>query len=323
MLVGVVGYLIIGYPEHGLIDAVYMTMITLTTVGYEEAIELSGRPGGMLFTSALLVFGVGSFAYLFSHLTAFAFEGGVGILLRRRAVKRSIEELEDHYVVCGLGETGLHVVSELAASGRRYVAIDLDGARQDELQAQLGPGAAALMIVGDATEDDVLRRARIERARGLIACVRGDKDNLIVVVTARLLSRGLRIIARCGDTRVKPKLLAAGADHVVTPSLIGGHRLASAMLRPTAISFFESVVHANSRVRVEEVPVGPASSYAHATIGDLRQRAIPELLILALRRGEDQWVYNPRDDEPLHPGMSVVFMGTLETRAQLERLLAP
>ncbi len=323
LLVGIVGYLIIGAPKHGLVDAIYMTMITLTTVGYEEAIELSGKPGAKLFTSALLVVGVGSFAYLFSNLTVFAFEGGFGILWRRRTVRRSIENLRDHYIVCGLGETGLHAAMELEASGRPYIAIDSDAERVDELREYLGAGAVPLTVVGDATEDSVLREARIEHARGLIACVRNDKDGLIIVVTARLLHGDLRIIARCHDTRVKKKIIAAGADRVVSPSLIGGRRLVSSMVRPMAVSFFDSLVGSSSSVRVEDVPVSPASSYAHVTVGELRSQQIPDLLILALRSAKGEWRYNPGDGEALHPGASVIFMGTLETRRRLAAMLAP
>ncbi|MEZ4426413.1 MAG: potassium channel protein [Nannocystaceae bacterium] len=319
---GVIGFLVIGWPRHGLVDAIYMTMITLTTVGYGETIDVSSDPLAMGFVSVLLALGVGTFAFLFSNLTAFVADGGLGYLLGRRRMERMIEGLRDHYIVCGLGETGRHVVEDLIVTKRPFVGVDLDPAHVSELRATLGVQFPAL--IGDATEDDTLRAAGIDRARGLIACISNDKDNLIVVVSARIINASLRIVSRCIDSSVAPKIRAAGADSVVSPALIGGHRIVSEMVRPIAVSFLETLTRGeDSPVRVEEVPVSPASSYAHIRVGELRSLEGRELLILAVREHGGAWVHNPDDDVVLRPGMSLIFLGTPGTRERLEAKLAP
>ena len=253
--VGVVGYGILGSGAHRWLDAAYMTVITLTTVGYSEVIDMSGSPGGRIFTMLLLLWGVGAFLYFFSSLTAFLVEGHIQHLLWRRSMSRAIERLSGHVIVCGGGHTGQYILQELAATKRPFVLIESSQERVEELGKMLGGEFAA--VIGDATDDDTLRAAAIDRASGLVACVSNDKDNLIATVSARMLRPDLRIVSRCIDEKVEQKIRKAGANAVILPDQIGGLRMISEILRPTAVSFLDLMLRDRERnVRVEAARIG-------------------------------------------------------------------
>ncbi len=318
---GTVGFAFIGGAEHSLLDAIYMTTITLTTVGFGEVIRINERPGAEIFTVLLLLFGTGTFVYFFSNLTAFVVEGTLEKLFWRRRMTREIDQLRDHYVVCGAGHTGEHVVRELTETHRSFVLVDQDEGRVRELHGRFGNEFPAL--VGDATEDEVLTAAGLRHARGLVACVASDKDNILVTFTARNLNPRIRIVARCRDLRTEAKLTRAGADAVVSPDRIGGLRLASEMLRPTVVSFLDVMLRdTDHRWRVEEVTVGAGSELDGRTVASLRDRHIGDLVVLALHSPDGRWLYNPGSDSVLEARTGIVFMGSPDARATLERATA-
>jgi voltage-gated potassium channel len=320
-VIGTWGYLHFGGPGTTFVDALYMTTITLTTVGYGEIVDLSQSEEGRVFTILLLLVGVGSFLYFFSNVTAFVVEGNLDRLFWRRRMARNIDSLEDHFIVCGGGMTGQHIVKELLDTRRPFVLIEESETRVDELYARLNSEFPT--VVGDATQDENLRSAGIDRARGLIACIKSDKDNLVVTFSSRHLNPKLRIVARCNDARDSEKLKRAGADAIVQPDQVGGLRLASELLRPTVVSFLDTMLRdKHLGLRVEEVHVGPTSSIQGKTVGDLKKRGIPGLLIVALRsEASGAWTYNPDETEPLTAGTSIVFMGLPETQKKLNELV--
>jgi voltage-gated potassium channel len=321
-LVGLVGYLVIGGRQHGWIDALYMTVITLTTVGYSEVIDLSGNPAGRLFTAALLLGGVGALLYFFSAATAFFVEGHAQKILWRRKMNKAIKGLTEHIVVCGGGHTGQHVAQELLGTERPFVLVDTDEKRVERLMERLGREIP--VVIGDARDDDTLRAAGIERAAGLVATISNDKDNLIVTVSARLLKPELRIVCRCIDERMEEKILKAGADAIVSPNRIGGLRMISEMVRPAAVSYLDIMLRdREARIRVESTLILPRSPLADATVGDLRERGIGDLLVVALRKPDERWVFAPSDPEPLEPGGSVVYIASPEARVAVEGLARP
>ncbi|MBP1686417.1 MAG: Potassium channel protein [Deltaproteobacteria bacterium] len=316
-IAGTIGFLIIGGAKHTLLDAIYMTTITLTTVGFEEAIRINDRPGAQIFTVLLLLFGTGTFVYFFSNLTAFLVEGTLGRVFWRRRMIRKIDQIRDHVVVCGAGHTGEHVVRELHETGRPFVVVDPNEDRIRELQARFGGEFPA--VVGDATDDEVLTAAGLPQARGLVACVSADKDNVLVTFTARSLNPRARIVARCRDIRTEAKLIRAGADAVVSPDRIGGLRLASEMLRPTVVSFLDIMLRdTDRRWRVEEVTVGAGSQLDGLTVESLHGRKIADCVVLALHSPDGNWLYNPGADLVLRPNTGIVFMGSPDARASLE-----
>jgi len=317
VVIGVVGYTIIGTPRYGLLDAVYMTVITLTTVGFTEVIDLSNEPAGRVFTVLLLMGGVGSFVYFFSTLTAFVVEGNMQLLLWRRRMSKTISALAGHTIVCGGGNTGEHIVRELVLTKRDFVLIEADADRLAKLIDRVGVEIPA--VVGDATEDAALEAAGIGRAAGLVACVSNDKDNLLVVVSARILKPELRVVSRCIDERVESKIRKAGADAIVSPNRIGGLRMVSELVRPTAVSFLDLMLRDEERrLRVEGTEIHEGSALVGKTVAEIRGRQIPDLLLVALRTPGGEWLYNPADQQTLGEGMSVIYLGSPEARAAIE-----
>ena len=218
LVVGTLGYhLIEGWP---LFDALYMTVITLATVGYGETHPLS--VGGRLFTIFMILGGMGIILYGVTELTAFVVEGGMTGLLRRNKMTKQIKRIANHYIVCGSGNNGHYVIEELVRTKRKVVVVEKDRHKVNEL---LNRGIAT--IEGDAASDEVLREAGIERAHGLVTTLPEDKDNLFVVITARGLSAKVRIVAKIDDVQVREKFLRSGADSAVSASAIGVLRMAS------------------------------------------------------------------------------------------------
>ncbi len=318
--VGVIGYATIGGDQYSLVDAIYMTMITLTTVGYGEIVDLEGNPAGRMFTVFLLFFGVGAFVYFFSNLTAFIVEGNFDRMVWRRKMHRAIRDLDKHYIVCGAGRLGRHMIRELIATERPFVVIDNNETRARELAEELG--AQFPIVVGDAIDEEILKEAGIERAAGLCAAIATDKDNLLITMTARSLRPDLRIVARCTDEKFIAKLKRTGANSIVATHSIGGLRLVSELIRPDAVSFLDTMLRdKDKRLRVEEIELHEGSRARGKTIGDLRSADVRDLLIIALREpNSSAWQFNPRDGTPLYVGSTVVFMASPEARKIAEDL---
>ena len=316
--IGIVGYDILGGDEYGLLDAVYMTMITLTTVGYGEVIPLDDDPVGRVFTVLLLVIGVGSFVYFFSNLTAFMVEGNLDRILWRRRMRRSINALQNHFIVCGAGRIGRHMIRELLDTERPFVLVEHDETIARVIQDQLG--AVFPVVIGDATDDEILRQANIERASGLCAAISSDKDNLLITMTARMIRSDLRIVARCTDQKIHKKLRRAGADAIVSPEVIGGLRLVSELIRPDAVTFLDTMLRdKEKRLRIEEVALREGAKAIGRTIGSLKTDRIDEVLIIAVREAEaTNWTFNPDDAFALAAGQRIVLMASPEARRVAE-----
>ena len=247
--IGVIGYMVISGMSF--IDAFYMTAITLSTVGYREVVPLT--PVAQLFTVALIFSGLGVVLYGASLVAGDVIEGRLQRVFGRRRVQRQIEQLADHYVVCGFGRMGRIVCKELTAKPARFVVVekDPDAIRHIEEEGHL-------YVDGDATEDAVLTQAGIARARGLVSALSRDEDNVYVVLSARQLNPDLLIVARAEDERSETKLLRAGATRVVSPYVIGGSRMAGALLRPAVLDVIDLATHHRSiELKIEELAVAP------------------------------------------------------------------
>lgn len=302
-------------------DCYYFSVITLTTTGYGETLAgMESYTAARIYTMILLLFGAGFLVYAASAGTAFIVEGELGHFLERRRMEKAIAALDGHFIVCGAGQTGINVVRELIDTGQAFVAVERDPARIQRLK-EVG---CQLAIEGDATSDEMLLYAGIKRARGLAACLRDDKDNLFVTVTARELNPRLRIIAKNVERTARDKLLHAGATQAVSPALIGGLRLASEMIRPAVVTFLDGMLRDKEKnVRFAEVTIEEGSELAGRTLGEGR---IPEragLPVLAMRHpgaAATDFLYNPGPDERLVPGAILVVMGPLAKVQTLERL---
>jgi len=322
---GTVGYYLLGWYNLGkgtwsLGDCAYMTVITLTTVGYAEILDVAHVPGGRLFTSVLIFLGLGTVLYFASALTTFLVEGEFQHLRTRRKMKRLIEELKDHIIVCGVGAHGAAVVEELVATRWPVLALDRDPDRLERMKELLA-GPDVPCMVGDATEDDVLQEAGIERARGLITTLPEDRDNLFVVVTARQLAPQLKIVAKADKPKSADKLRKAGADSVVTPSFIGGVRMVSEMIRPQVVEFLDLMLRDRDKnLRIEEVVLPEGSRLHGKPLGEARIREKANLLVLAVRDSQSgKFVYNPGPQLELAAGMSLIVLGETESVQTLRR----
>jgi voltage-gated potassium channel len=230
---GVLGYHYIeGWP---LFDSLYMTVITLATVGYSETHPLS-LPG-RVFTMFLILGGMSIIFYALTEITTFVVEGEMTGIIRRRRMNRQINKLKNHYILCGAGRSGSHVLNELRKTGRNCVVIEKDPEKVRHLMSEQVP-----VIEGEATEDHVLRTAGIERAAGLVSALPSDKDNLFVVITARGLNPSIRIVSKVEEISARDKFLRSGANTAVSANFIGGMRMASELIRPATVSFLDTML---------------------------------------------------------------------------------
>jgi voltage-gated potassium channel len=234
---------------------------------------------------------------------------------------KMIGQLTDHIIVCGVGSTGSNVVLELAATRTPFVMIDSD---EEQLQALSGAirerGQPALYVIGDATEDRVLIEAGIEAARGLVAALRNDKDNIYIILSARQINPKLRIIARAMEKDAPPKILRAGADQVVSPNLIGGMRIASEMLRPEVVEFLDMMMRdMDMNTRIEQVSLPPSSPLAGKKLMDTNIRKTTDVLVIAIRDIDGRYIYNPGPEAVLSEAATLIVLGDVDSIIRLRQ----
>lgn len=306
VLSAVAVYMWFGGPEVTLLNAFYMAVITVSTVGYSEVVDTHAHPELRLFNMFFILVGIGIMLYVFSASTAFIVEGELNHIFWRRKMQKLIRGMRDHLIVCGAGETGTYLVKELLKTGNVFVVIDHDEGRLERI-AQLGE---VPVLKGEGGDEEVLSAAQIQNARGLATVLPEDKDNLLTTVTARLLNPNLRIVARCAEARMVEKLLRHGANAAISPNMIGGMRIASELIRPSVVNFLDVMLRDHSgTVRVEEIAVPSGSPWMGKKLRDLDLRGRYDLLPLAVRRSDGSVKFNPADDTVMAKGDVIVIMG--------------
>jgi voltage-gated potassium channel len=320
LLIGVAGFKIIGGPGWSLLDAAYMTVITVGTVGYGETHDLGANPAGRVFTAAYIILSLGTIAFAVSSITAFVVEGELKRMLGRRRMDKDISRLEGHDIVCGADETAQTIIQELLTTRRDFVVVDPDRAKLDKLAA----GGRVLFVEGDPADDEVLKRAGIARARGVLLSLPTDEANLFVTVTARQLNPQVRIVAKGIDVRSHEKMHRAGADYAVSPTFIGGMRMVSQMVRPAAVTFLDMMLRERDKAyRVDEVEIAAGSPLAGRRLDATGVRDEREALLVAVKReGGPGYIFNPPADTVLREKDVLVFMTTPEGRRAIESLVA-
>ena len=310
VVVATCGYKFLGRGDVTWLNAVYMTVITLTSVGYQEIVDTSHSDALRVFNIFVVIFGIGTMLYVFSIATAFVVEGDLKNLFWRRKMLKRIKALQNHVIICGAGTTGLRVVEELHQTRREMVVIDSNTQRLD----RVGQFGDIPVIEGDASDEDVLELAGLERAAGVVTALPSDKDNLVVVVTVRQKHPNIRIVARCVDTKMADKMVRAGASSTVSPNSIGGMRMASEMVRPAVVCFLDTMLRERGHIlRFEEIHVDPHSVWVGQFLGQLGLRELHNLSCLALREaGQQKFLYNPHDSAEVKGDMVVVVMGNLD-----------
>jgi voltage-gated potassium channel len=309
VVAGTIGYIVLGF---GVLNAFYQTVTTVTTVGFREVEPLSSA--GKVFTIVLIVFGVGTALYTLSVIIEGLIEGQLPEVFGRRRMERKISSMRDHVVVCGWGRVGKAITRDLVAMGGRAVVIDSDASRLEDL-----PHAS---VLGDATDDTVLERAGIHRARAVVAALQTDAGNLFVTLSARALRPELFIVARVRLEENEEKLLRAGADRVVNPQSIGGARMAAFVLQPHVTEFLDVVMHERGiEFRLEEIPVEDGSPVDGASIREAHVRDRTGALVLALRDEDGSFTTNPPPETVIKTGQVMIAIGTPGDLQKLEHLV--
>ena len=302
---GTIGYLILGFH---LLDAIYQTVSTVTTVGFNSPDRLDAN--GKVFTILLILVGVGTALYTLSALFELLVEGHMRDLVRRRKMERNIDRMDGHVIVCGWGRVGREVASFLTNAGQDVVIIDRAVDRLVDTHYA--------WICGDVTDDDVLFRAGVERASTLVAALDTDADNLYVTVASKSMQPELTIIARARSKSSEPKLIRAGADRVVNPQQLGGDRMASFVTQPHVVDFVDVVMHDGSlKFRLGELLVSPSSRLAGRSLRSAHLRDETGALVLAIRRPDGDFITNPSPEAAIEAGDVLISVGTEEQLSSL------
>lgn len=313
LFIGVIGY---GQLLHvSFIDALYMTVITISTVGYKEITVMT--PEAKLFSIIIIFLGLSFVGYLFTNIATFLVDGNMNEIFQRRRLKNKMNTLTNHCILCGAGETGANVIRQFEKSKVPFIVIDNNRERVNELLKR-----DVMTLFGDATDEDILLEAGIMKARGMICSLSSDADNVFTVLTSRFLNKNLYIISRAIEDHSHEKLLRAGANRTISPNEIGGRRMAAIMLRPTVISFLDMITHVGDVVLdLEDVVIFAGSELIGKA---LKTAKIPDktgLVILALQdKNASQMSFNPGPNEILKAGDSMIVLGTNEQVNKLKEL---
>jgi voltage-gated potassium channel len=309
--VGTFGYQVLeGWT---LLESLYMTIITITTIGFKEVHDLG--PQGEVFTIFIIVMGMGTTAYLLLATTRFVIEGEVSKILSRRRYMKTVEKLKDHFIICGYGRMGTFVCNQLSDRGIPFVVIEHRYEVQDTLVQ-----AKHLFVPGDATKEQTLIAAGIKRARGLVALLDSDAGNVYVVLSARRLNPDLEIIARAGEEEAEEKLQWAGATRVISPYLIGGMRLVLGILKPKVMGFVELALdHKELDIDLEEVEISDSSSYCGRRLLDTGIRKELNLIIVSILKRDGRMVFNPGPDTVIEVRDTLIAMGERNSLMALEK----
>lgn len=312
---GTAGYMVIS--GWSFLDSLYMTVITVATVGYMEVEPLT--PAGRIFTMLLIVMGVGVFFYIGGATIQVLVEGKVRQVLGRRRLEKKIEKLKDHYIICGYGRIGSVLCRQLKEGGVPLVVVEKDERYVPQMDAE-----GLLYVLGDATEEESLAHAGIDRAKGLVATLGNDAADVFLVLSARQMAPRLFILARAQQAASTRKLRAAGADKVISPHELGARRMATGILRPNVTDFIElTFADPKNDIQMEELPVSPQSKLAGVTLAESAIRKNLNLIIIAIKKSDGTMLFNPSFDSRLFPGDTMITVGRKDKLERLEKILNP
>ena len=309
LVTGSIGFMII---EHwSFLDSIYMTFITITTTGFEEVHPLTHS--GRIFTIILLVMGIGSIAYTGGRAAQLLIENQI---IRRRRMSKKLEELKDHYIVCGYGRMGKYICEELSSAKVEFIVIENEAGKIDRLIEM-----NFLYISGDATSDEILTMAGVMKAKGLVAVLSNDAENVFTTLSAKVLNPNLYVVARAVEEETESKLKKAGANRVVKPYEIGGNRMAELLLRPGVIEFIDVVAREkNVDLSMEELAVSEKSSLIGKTLAELPIRKDLNIIIVSINKLKGGFIYNPKSSTVLEQNDKLIALGEKVNLAELSKL---
>jgi len=298
------------------LDSIYMTIITLSTVGYGEVGHIG--PAGRIFTILLILFGISIMAYIIGLVTETLVESEIRSMFGRRKLSKKIKSLKNHYIVCGYGRIGRIICKEFIRHSISFVVIEKEDLRQELDQNNM------LHIINDATREDTLIEARVERAKGLISVLSSDPENVYVSLTARNMNPDLFILSRAEHLASEAKLLAAGANKVILPYSIGARRMAQAILKPEVSDFIESTIHDYSfELNIEEITVGEDSHLNGLTLVDSGIRQEMDIIIIGIKQKDGEMLFNPSSKTKIQSGDILIAMGKYDDLERLRKTCIP
>lgn len=315
--IGVLGYKIVGGEDWTFFDCLYMTAITVSTVGYEEVIDLSANPAARTFTIVFILLSLGTIAFAVTSITSIIVEGELKNILGRRRMEKEIAKLEDHFIVCGSDETAQTIIQELVLTQKPFVVVEPLQEKIDRLSS-LGN---ILFVHGDPTEDSILVQAGIERAKGILLSLPNDEANLFVTISARSLNPDIRIVTKGIDVKSHKKMFKAGSDAVVSPSFIGGMRMVSEMIRPAVVTFLDLMLREREEVlRFEEIRVKKGSFLEGKALQEAGIEKETGSLLVAIRKaGSSKYNFNPSRETMIQEDDVLVLIATPDIIREIEK----
>lgn len=313
ILIGTTGFHVL--ERWSFLDCLYMTIITIFTVGFREVKELS--PQGQVFTIFIILGGVGTAIFAFTKITEIAFEGGINKFLRRRRMEKKLENLKDHYIICGHGRMGKIVRERLEEENLPFVVIDNNEEKLEELKQT----NRCLFIEGDATHEEILIKAGIKKARGLAALLASDADNLYLVLTVRLINPSLFILSKAMDEEAERKILQIGANKVVSPYKLSGLKIAQGLIRPTLVDFMDLIIRRKElSLFMEELVVKKDSKLANRNLTECDIRRTANVIVVAVKKPGEDIVFNPSPDIKIETGDILLVLGDIDAVNQFENV---
>jgi len=311
IILGTLGFRLI--EGWSFVDSFYVTVQTLTTVGYGDLPPRSVAGRG--FAVIVMLIGVGGVALAASTIVQSVVQSEMVSAFGERRQSKRMSKLHGHYIICGSGRVGSHLVRDLQQANTDFVIVENDGQRAAEFSQR-----GLHVLVGDATLEETLKSAGVERARGLAACLPNDADNVYVVLTSRDLNPSLHIVARAAEEQAEAKLMRAGANHVVAPTIIGGHRMAISLTKPAVGEFFDSITGSKIGLSFEQVLVEDGSPLVHQVLRETPIRAELDIVIISIRRANGETVFNPAGDTVIENGDILIAIGRVEALSRLNEM---
>ncbi|MBU0987829.1 MAG: potassium channel protein [Proteobacteria bacterium] len=310
---GTLGYYV--FEDMSVFDAFYMTLITISTVGFSEIKPLSMI--GRILTVVIIISGISVLTYTLGQVAKIFVEGELQRILGRRKLEKQISKLSNHYIICGFGRIGSIISHELADEKIPFVVIEQDSEKIEQLEKE-----QYLYLNMDATADESLIKAGIQKARGIVTSVESDADNVFITLTARGLKPGIFVLARASDVKNEGKLLKAGASRVVCPYLFGGRRMAQILKKPTVVDFIDiAMMNSQLGLRMEEAVIGPTSNLIGKTLIESHIRQDFSVIIVAIKKPSNQMIFNPVPTEKLEAGDTIVVIGKKEDMERMSAVL--
>ena len=296
-----------------ILDSLYAATQTVTTVGYGDVAPATRN--GRLFATILMLVGVGVVLYALTSTVQSIVQSEIVATFDQRRRLRRMSQLRNHFIICGAGRVGSHIVRMLKAGNEDMVVIERDPQRVAELEER-----GVIVLARDATLEETLHDAGVERARALAACLSDDADNVYVVLTARGLNPQLHVVARAAEEQAEAKLIRAGANRVVAPTLIGGHRMAVALMKPAVGDFIDTITADNLELGLEQLEIEPSSVLAGRKLSESGIRSQLDIVIVSIRRSDGQMLFNPSGDSVIEAGDMLIAIGRAESLMKLTEL---